>query len=609
MHFGYKYVPKLVHFLHHLLYYHQSNLASEQLCVSSSTNMSLLTMGQEHRGTIANIATYDVTRFRTRAGKMIAPDPLIVDYVKRAGFGEVMNLTHTSVDMKFILALCERWRPETHTFHLPMGECTVTLEDVYMLLGLRTNGKAVYGNVQQPNALCVELLGVDLIEGEGQQRGRGQGIKLAGLQEAYVGIQLDQFSDEETILRKTRMYIMLLFGRFLFPEGTGNSVNFMYLCLLGDIDAIKTYSWGSAVLAYLYSSLCKCAKKDVCTFSGCAFLLQTWACTVDPLKEPPMSQQQVPWSVHQMLLELLLLPLMDKQGRKSLPITSFTGMVASMLLLSLTFDDTIRLIQDSPLAVSAFFIGGVSLNIFMCRFQFSWNGRCIKWNISFLLRCKSELNCIVSHCAKINLELIKCYIQPVSTPKDNGLSWSKRGECANYDVDSVITIAAAFLSCMNSTEADDPCPLAAVRCLRTISTILETVSRLPHFFVQLISDCSVHLFPPATHLKSHAGFMSGCSGLEVVPGPHLPQIDFLNRINEENQKRYDENDARIKESLLVKKLLEQSKLNKEKNSKEIENKYCLRGAEWGVCDCSAEGMTIDERDKFIAMLKDKVGEK
>ncbi|XP_058771425.1 protein MAIN-LIKE 2-like isoform X2 [Vicia villosa] len=217
---------------------------------------------------------------------MNAPDPLIVDYVKRAGFGEVMNLTHTSVDMKFILALCERWRPETHTFHLPMGECTVTLEDVYMLLGLKTNGKAVYGNVQQPNALCVELLGVDLIEGEGQQRGRGQGIKLAGLQLAYAGLQLDQFSDEETILQKTRMYIMLLFGKFLFPEGTGNSVNFMYLCLLGDIDAIKTYSWGSAVLAYLYSSLCKCAKKDSCTFSGCAFLLQAWAWWRMPVLAP-----------------------------------------------------------------------------------------------------------------------------------------------------------------------------------------------------------------------------------------------------------------------------------------------------------------------------------
>ncbi|KAI5437752.1 uncharacterized protein LOC127119625 [Lathyrus oleraceus] len=108
---------------------------------------------------------------------------------------------------------------------------------------------------------------------------------------------------------------------------------------------------------------------------------------------------------------------------------------------------------------------------------------------------------------------------------------------------------------------------------------------------------------------AHAGFMSGISGLEAVPGPQLPKIDFLSRINEENQKRYAENDARIKESPLVKKLLEQSKLNKEKNSKEIENKYCLRGAEWGVGDCSAEGMSIEEREKFIAMLKEKVGEK
>jgi hypothetical protein len=46
-----------------------------------------------------------------------------------------------------------------------------------------------------------------------------------------------------------------------------------------------------------------------------------------------------------------------------------------------------------------------------------------------------------------------------------------------------------------------------------------------------------------------------------------------------------------------------------RNSKEIENKYCLRGAEWGVGDCSAEGMSPDEREKFIAMLKEKVGEK
>lgn len=104
-----------------------------------------------------------------------------------------------------------------------------------------------------------------------------------------------------------------------------------------------------------------------------------------------------------------------------------------------------------------------------------------------------------------------------------------------------------------------------------------------------------------------AGFMSGFPGIESRPGPELPKIEFLSRFNEENQKKYAEDDARIRESPIVKKLLEQSKLNKEKNKQEILDKYCLRGAEWGVGDCSAEGMTPDEKDKFIAMLKQKVG--
>lgn len=42
---------------------------------------------------------------------------------------------------------------------------------------------------------------------------------------------------------------------------------------------------------------------------------------------------------------------------------------------------------------------------------------------------------------------------------------------------------------MNSAEAeeeaDDPGALAAVGCLRAISTILESVSRLPHLFIHI----------------------------------------------------------------------------------------------------------------------------
>ncbi|KAK3421852.1 hypothetical protein EUGRSUZ_G02462 [Eucalyptus grandis] len=108
---------------------------------------------------------------------------------------------------------------------------------------------------------------------------------------------------------------------------------------------------------------------------------------------------------------------------------------------------------------------------------------------------------------------------------------------------------------------------------------------------------------------AEAGFLSGLPGIESVPGPELPQIEFLERFNEENQKKYAEFDERFKQSPLLKKLLEQSKLNKEKNKQEIQDKYCIRGAEWGVGDCSAEGMSPEERENFIAMLKQKAGVK
>ncbi|XP_020244367.1 uncharacterized protein LOC109822561 [Asparagus officinalis] len=107
---------------------------------------------------------------------------------------------------------------------------------------------------------------------------------------------------------------------------------------------------------------------------------------------------------------------------------------------------------------------------------------------------------------------------------------------------------------------------------------------------------------------AHAGFLSGSSGLESIPGPELPKIDFLSKWNENNQKKYAELDNKFKSSTVLKELLEKSKQNKERNQKEIQDKYCLRGAEWGVGDCSAQGMTPEERDEFISMLKKKAGE-
>ncbi|XP_076945680.1 importin beta-like SAD2 [Bidens hawaiensis] len=60
-------------------------------------------------------------------------------------------------------------------------------------------------------------------------------------------------------------------------------------------------------------------------------------------------------------------------------------------------------------------------------------------------------------------------------------------EMAPYAVGLCQNLAATFWKCINTAEADDveaddPGALAAVGCLRAISTILESVSQLPHLF-------------------------------------------------------------------------------------------------------------------------------
>lgn len=46
-------------------------------------------------------------------------------------------------DRDMLIALMERWSPNSNTFNLPTGEITVTLEDVYRITRLPIIGKLV----------------------------------------------------------------------------------------------------------------------------------------------------------------------------------------------------------------------------------------------------------------------------------------------------------------------------------------------------------------------------------------------------------------------------------------------------------------------------------
>ena len=76
-------------------------------------------------------------------------DPRIIPYLIRAGFYGVYRVGRIQYDHALLTAMLERWRQETHTFHLPIGEATVTLQDVSIIYGLPIDGRAVTGSELQ----------------------------------------------------------------------------------------------------------------------------------------------------------------------------------------------------------------------------------------------------------------------------------------------------------------------------------------------------------------------------------------------------------------------------------------------------------------------------
>ena len=70
-------------------------------------------------------------------------DAQIIPFIQRARMYDFHLIAYGRVDRALVTALVERWRQETHTFHLPLGEATITLLDVAMLTRLPIEGHDV----------------------------------------------------------------------------------------------------------------------------------------------------------------------------------------------------------------------------------------------------------------------------------------------------------------------------------------------------------------------------------------------------------------------------------------------------------------------------------
>ncbi|GAV57688.1 PMD domain-containing protein [Cephalotus follicularis] len=57
----------------------------------------------------------------------------LIPLIRQTGFFGIAQIGHIPLDHALITTLVERWRQETHSFHMVVGEMTVTLQDVTAL--------------------------------------------------------------------------------------------------------------------------------------------------------------------------------------------------------------------------------------------------------------------------------------------------------------------------------------------------------------------------------------------------------------------------------------------------------------------------------------------
>jgi hypothetical protein len=113
------------------------------------------------------------------------------DLVEAFGLHYLIYTGYSSVTHAMIRAMCGRWHMKTSSLHLPVGEMTITLDDVYNLLHI-----PIHGRIQDHDEamdrdraidLMTRLLGMSDVDARAEVRNESAGhISYPTLKRLYV---------------------------------------------------------------------------------------------------------------------------------------------------------------------------------------------------------------------------------------------------------------------------------------------------------------------------------------------------------------------------------------------------------------------------------------
>ena len=178
-----------------------------------------------------------------------------------------------TLDRGLVSAFVERWHRETSSFHMPVGEMTITLDDVSCLLHLPITGAFyTYEAIDTYAAVekLVDLLGVAASEARAEtHQCRGPHVRLSWLREVY-----QSRCAARQWIQAARAYLLHLVGCTIFANKSSTHTSVFWLELFRLLDDCRSYAWGAAALTHMYEQLNDSSMSNTRQLGGYITLLQ-----------------------------------------------------------------------------------------------------------------------------------------------------------------------------------------------------------------------------------------------------------------------------------------------------------------------------------------------
>ena len=105
-------------------------------------------------------------------------DERVIAIVRLLGLERLHMVLSIKLDHALIIAFVEHWHPKTHSFHLPHGEMTITLQDVEVIMEMPIEGETMVRFMKRTwKTVYDEMLGIQILA-ENKTVLDGQRIKI-----------------------------------------------------------------------------------------------------------------------------------------------------------------------------------------------------------------------------------------------------------------------------------------------------------------------------------------------------------------------------------------------------------------------------------------------